>query len=264
MNELNNKGIEIKDLKSGIHSLAAGNEDPSWGQLLGVWISLSPHSSLLVFFSFLPQAHIPLTSTLWAILNTNSLTCRLDPPPTLLLPWPIPGSSPICFQTQPWRTSSGRSSAGYLKNCRFHSLSPSRVMSPPVSVHITVHTTLARPWVECFGPVLSDRTFYNYGNALFLFLKIYFTQVYLIYNVVLISSVQQSDSVIYILFHILFHSGLSQDVEYSPLCYTVGPCCLSRDFVYAYESWVRPTFYSFFFSSFKALIYNLNTLKFTL
>ena len=31
----------------------------------------------------------------------------------------------------------------------------------------------------------------------------------------------------YILFHILFHHGLSQDFEYSSLCYTVGPCCLS-------------------------------------
>ena len=28
-------------------------------------------------------------------------------------------------------------------------------------------------------------------------------------------------------FHILFHYGLSQDIEYSSLCYTVGPCCLS-------------------------------------
>ena len=32
---------------------------------------------------------------------------------------------------------------------------------------------------------------------------------------------------IYILFHILFHYGLSQDTEYSSLCYTVGHCCLS-------------------------------------
>ena len=32
---------------------------------------------------------------------------------------------------------------------------------------------------------------------------------------------------IYILFHILFHYGLSQDIEYSSLCYTVGPCCSS-------------------------------------
>ena len=31
---------------------------------------------------------------------------------------------------------------------------------------------------------------------------------------------------IYILFHILFHYGLSQDIDYSSLCYTVGPCCL--------------------------------------
>ena len=45
----------------------------------------------------------------------------------------------------------------------------------------------------------------------------------------LISAVQQSDSVIYIyiLFHILFHCGLSQDNDYSSLCSTVGPCCLS-------------------------------------
>ena len=36
---------------------------------------------------------------------------------------------------------------------------------------------------------------------------------------------------IYILFHILFHYGLSQDIEYSSLCYTVGPCCLSIPYV---------------------------------
>ena len=29
------------------------------------------------------------------------------------------------------------------------------------------------------------------------------------------------------LFYILFHYGLLQDIEYSSLCYTVGPCCLS-------------------------------------
>ena len=32
---------------------------------------------------------------------------------------------------------------------------------------------------------------------------------------------------IYILSHILFHCGFSQDMEYSSLCYTVGPYCLS-------------------------------------
>ena len=64
----------------------------------------------------------------------------------------------------------------------------------------------------------------------FCFLIYYFIEVWLIYNAVLISAAQQSDSVIhviYILFHILFHYGISQDIEYSSLCYTVGPCCLS-------------------------------------
>ena len=45
----------------------------------------------------------------------------------------------------------------------------------------------------------------------------------------LISAVQQllSYTYIYILSHILFHYDLSQDIEYSSLCYTVGPYCLS-------------------------------------
>ena len=30
-----------------------------------------------------------------------------------------------------------------------------------------------------------------------------------------------------ILFQILFHSRLLQDIGYSALCYTVGPCCSS-------------------------------------
>ena len=30
----------------------------------------------------------------------------------------------------------------------------------------------------------------------------------------------------YVLFHIFLHYGLSQDIEYSSLCYTVEPCCL--------------------------------------
>ena len=48
----------------------------------------------------------------------------------------------------------------------------------------------------------------------------------------LISAVQQSDSVIhiYILFYILFHYGLSQDVEYSSLYYTVGPAVIQSIF----------------------------------
>jgi len=54
-------------------------------------------------------------------------------------------------------------------------------------------------------------------------------EMYLIYNVVLISAVYQIDLVIYtyILFHLLFYYNLSQGIEYSFLCYTVGPCCFS-------------------------------------
>ena len=57
------------------------------------------------------------------------------------------------------------------------------------------------------------------------------------YNV-LMSTAQQSDSVmyvcmyIYILFHILFHYGLSQDTEHSSLCFTIEPYCLEDSFSY--------------------------------
>ena len=53
---------------------------------------------------------------------------------------------------------------------------------------------------------------------------------WLIYNVVLISALWQSDSFIhtYILFCILFPHDLSQDIEYSSLCYTMGFCCLPK------------------------------------
>ena len=50
------------------------------------------------------------------------------------------------------------------------------------------------------------------------------------YNVVLISALWQSDSFIHtcILSHILFPYDLSQDSEYSSLCYTMGFCCLPK------------------------------------
>ena len=38
------------------------------------------------------------------------------------------------------------------------------------------------------------------------------------------------------IFHILFHYVLSQDIEHSSLCYTVGPCCLSSGVCF-YFSW---------------------------
>ena len=62
----------------------------------------------------------------------------------------------------------------------------------------------------------------------------------LIYNFVLVSGIQQSDSVIYInmyiiciLFHIVFHYKLLQSVEYNSV-YTVGPSWLSILYIIVY------------------------------
>ena len=53
----------------------------------------------------------------------------------------------------------------------------------------------------------------------------------MINNVVLVSGIQQSDSVIHIhvsiLFRIISPFRLLQSIEQSSLCYTVGPCWLS-------------------------------------
>ena len=54
----------------------------------------------------------------------------------------------------------------------------------------------------------------------------FFIQVELIYNIVYVSGVKHSDSVIHIhisiLFQILFPYRLLHNIEYSFLCYTVG------------------------------------------
>ena len=46
----------------------------------------------------------------------------------------------------------------------------------------------------------------------------------------------------YILFHVLFHYGLSQDIKYSCLCYIVGSCCLS--ILYIIQGWQKSLFFS--------------------
>ena len=55
--------------------------------------------------------------------------------------------------------------------------------------------------------------------------------IQLIYNVVLVSGVQQNDSIIHIhisiLFQIIFPFRLLQSIKQSSLCYTVGYCWLS-------------------------------------
>ena len=58
----------------------------------------------------------------------------------------------------------------------------------------------------------------------------FFIKLLLIYNVVMVSDVQQNDSVIHtctFFFNILLQHGLSQETGYSSLCYTVGPYRLS-------------------------------------
>ena len=63
------------------------------------------------------------------------------------------------------------------------------------------------------------------------------------YNIVLTSSLQQSDSVIHThtprYVYILFHYGLSQDIEYSSLCYTVLPCGLSIFYITVSICWFQ-------------------------
>ena len=44
----------------------------------------------------------------------------------------------------------------------------------------------------------------------------------------------------YVLFHVLFHYGLSQDIKYSCLCYRVGPCHLSM--LYIIWGWQKSLF----------------------
>ena len=56
-----------------------------------------------------------------------------------------------------------------------------------------------------------------------LFQKIYFTEVQLIYNV-LISTAQKVTQLYIYTIHIIFHYGLLQHIENSSLCYTVGLC----------------------------------------
>ena len=72
-------------------------------------------------------------------------------------------------------------------------------------------------------------------------LKIYFTEVQLIYNVVLISAVQQSDSVIWTLFFIFF----SIMVDHRIL--NIVPCAIQQDLVVYYNCTFeeRITNYSF-------------------
>ena len=47
----------------------------------------------------------------------------------------------------------------------------------------------------------------------------------------LVSGVQQSDSVIHIYIQINFHYRQLKNIEYISLCYTMGPCLLSTLYI---------------------------------
>ena len=66
-------------------------------------------------------------------------------------------------------------------------------------------------------------------QCIYLFKFLFYIGLQLIYNVVLVSGVQQSNSVIHIsiLFQVLFPFKLLQNIKQSSLCYTIGPCWLS-------------------------------------
>ena len=71
------------------------------------------------------------------------------------------------------------------------------------------------------------------NEPLFFFLNLFFVDIQLIYNVVLISAVQQTDSVVHIytfffvdiFFSMMVYPRISNIVPCT--MYTVGPCCLS-------------------------------------
>ena len=78
---------------------------------------------------------------------------------------------------------------------------------------------------------------------------IFLIEIYLIYSVVLVSSVEQSDSIIhihiFILFQILFPYKLLQNTEYHSLCYTVDPCWLSILHITVFICWSQTPNLSF-------------------
>ena len=92
--------------------------------------------------------------------------------------------------------------------------------------HTTIHwPRRAQTQASCFPGqrvrLMMDSFFFS-----FLLVFMEYSCSSMLCQFLLYSKVNQPYTYIY-LFHILFHCGLSQDTEYSSLCYTVGPCCLS-------------------------------------
>ena len=111
------------------------------------------------------------------------------------------------------------SNCGFCTKCAFRKHSPSLLHLP--DLHSTFHETSGL----CHPPSVTPCP----DHYFFCRLKIFLIEIQLIYNVLLVSDIQQSDSVIhayiYIFFrYVLFHHRLLQDIDYSSLCYTISTC----------------------------------------
>ena len=100
---------------------------------------------------------------------------------------------------------------------------------PVAPWHVGSSQTRARTRVPCISRQTLNHCATREARLFFFFKS--FIGVQLIYNVVLVLGVQQSESVIHIhistLFQILFPHRPLQSIEQSFLCYTVGPYQLS-------------------------------------
>ena len=103
---------------------------------------------------------------------------------------------------------------------------------PDLCLHLHMAFSLCAACVE-ISPFYKNASHIGLGPTLMTssFFFNFYVGVQLINSVVLVSGVQQSDSVIHIhvsiLFQIIFPIRLLQNIEPSSLCYTVGPCWLS-------------------------------------
>ena len=87
---------------------------------------------------------------------------------------------------------------------------------------------IENPKPELLCPLNSSQMYCFFNYFIFLKFIFYWSIVDLHYCVNFCCTAKWlSYTHIYILFYILFHYGLSQDIEYSSLCYTGGPCCLA-------------------------------------
>ena len=105
---------------------------------------------------------------------------------------------------------------------------------------------------------LQTKVLCGYNTGRIFLQRIFSNEVELIYNVVLVSGVQQSDSDIYIyFFQILFPYRFLQNIEYSSLCYTIGLCWLPTLYIVPmlFVAIVKVVFYFVYIFNWLLLVY---------